>query len=454
MATLFVASGGSNTAPYDTWAKAATSLATALAAASSDGDIVVIQYNAVPSGDAELSADTTYTAVAAITLLSASNGGGSTYTPTDMGTANWIGNSSTNRSITWIGPNGKTFRRRGLTYRTSGSTSDNIGMHSTVAGGYASIDDGCYFWSGNSSSTTRINIGGGTAGRNSTTELRNPTFRFGNSSQALVIRNSATVKIVGGSIDAAGSTPTTFIDVSSSQCNCIDIEGLDATVLGSGQTVIGDAGTNSQPIVYLRQCKFAASVTILATQTQAQMLGIEVYALDCQIGSAQNFTAYYNTFGKVEPDTSIYYTGGAAGSVSWKITTTANATNATPFVTPWLTWHNTGTSSVTPRFEVLRDGSSTAYTDAELWAEFAARVTSSSVLPTLYRDRAASIPAAAAQANGAGLGSWTGESGTAWSGKIDAGSSLTPSAAGALRGRVAFAAANASVYVEPLIRVA
>ncbi len=88
MADYFVASGGSNTAPYETWAKAATSLATALAAASTAGDQVIIQYNAVPSGDAELAADTTYTLAANIQIISASNDGGSAFTPTAMGTAN------------------------------------------------------------------------------------------------------------------------------------------------------------------------------------------------------------------------------------------------------------------------------------------------------------------------------------------------------------------------------
>jgi hypothetical protein len=48
MADYFVASGGTNTAPYDTWEKAATSLQTALTAATTNGDRVIIQYNGVP----------------------------------------------------------------------------------------------------------------------------------------------------------------------------------------------------------------------------------------------------------------------------------------------------------------------------------------------------------------------------------------------------------------------
>ncbi len=40
-ATLYVATNGSNTAPYDTWAKATTSIQTAINAASA-GDIIIV----------------------------------------------------------------------------------------------------------------------------------------------------------------------------------------------------------------------------------------------------------------------------------------------------------------------------------------------------------------------------------------------------------------------------
>src|SRR5574343_580810 len=129
MATYFVASGGSNTSPYDTWAKAATSLATALTATTTAGDVVVIQYNAVPSGDAELSADTTYTFAGDIWLISASNDGGSAYTPTAMGTANWIGNSTTGRAIA-LSAGDKRAYVWGLTFRTSSSTPKKLLINS------------------------------------------------------------------------------------------------------------------------------------------------------------------------------------------------------------------------------------------------------------------------------------------------------------------------------------
>ena len=52
---------------------------------------------------------------------------------------------------------------------------------------------------------------------------------------------------------------------------------------------------------------------------------------------------------------------------------------------------------------------------------------------------------------GAGLGSWTGEGGTAWSGKADAGS-ITPAESGAIRGRWVVGEPSITVYVDPQIR--
>ena len=62
--------------------------------------------------------------------------------------------------------------------------------------------------------------------------------------------------------------------------------------------------------------------------------------------------------------------------------------------------------------------------------------------------------AGTSQAAGAGLGSWTGESGTAWSGKVDSGASVTPAETGYLSGRVCVGAASITVYVDPVIRTA
>jgi hypothetical protein len=118
----------------------------------------------------------------------------------------------------------------------------------------------------------------------------------------------------------------------------------------------------------MERCKIGAGVTILASQTTNPTNGSpHVYLFDCHSGDTHGIFGFYSAMGQVTSDTGIYYTTGAAAQ-SWKIVTTSLATRMNPFVTPWVDWYNTGTSAITPYFEILRDGSTTAFTDQEVWA--------------------------------------------------------------------------------------
>lgn len=446
MATYFVASGGSNTSPYDTWAKAATSLATALGAATAVGDVVVIQYNGVPSTDAEVGADTTYNIYNGIAIISASNDGGSAYTPTVMGTANWIGNSTTNRTINF---NYASQRSKiyvyGLTLRTSGSTTDSIVLNSgSGANGPAEYDE-CYFWQGNTSSSGVIAVRG--AGYEA--RFVKCTFRFGATGQGFQV--DARVDFIECSISSAGSTPTNLlVSPSSSGTAGVVFSGCDLSLVTN--TLVPAVSFPYR--VFFERCKLGSGVVVLAAQTT--LLGLnEVWVLDCHSGDTHMEFGYYNGLGALTKDSAIYFTSGSAAA-SWKLVTTSYASRFAPFVTPWVDLYNTGTSAITPYFEVLRDGSTTAYKDHEIWAEFQVKDVSGYTLSTIHRDRSSVANYLSAggsdQAAGAGLGSWTGESGTAWSGKIDAGASVTPAEVGYLRGRMVFGVASATVYLDPQIR--
>jgi len=118
---------------------------------------------------------------------------------------------------------------------------------------------------------------------------------------------------------------------------------------------------------------------------------------------------------------------------------------------------NTGTSAITPRLELLRDGTVTPYTTAQVWGEFLAKTTAGSTQSTDYDDAQElsdflSGATAANQAAGAGTGSWTGASGTAWSGKVDSGAPITPAELGYLSARVNVAIPSTTLYVDPQIR--
>lgn len=445
MATIFcraaLSDGTENTSPYETWAKAATSLQTAITAAST-GDTVVIQYDAVPTGDAEVSADTTYVFDAhGVIVISASNDGTNAYTPTAMGTANWIGNSTTNYTIQFGGA--FRYETHGLTIRVSGTTADNIGLAQSDNSQQTATN--CLFWLANTSTTSRILLGGA---NNSAVHAKNCKFRFSHASQGFSYR---TALIEGGSVDSAGTAPSTLFVESSANMGSVACEGFDVSFVGSG-TLVGNNSAEPCQFTFTR-CKLGSGMTVLATQTGTARNGNFAYLFDCHSGDTHGVLGYYDGLGSMLSDTGIYFTAGAAAQ-SWKIVTTANASQAVPFVSPWVSRYHTGTSAITPRLEILRDGSATAYTNAEVWGEFSAKTTSGTVNASFSGDRVVIGATPADQATGAGLGSWTGENATAWSGKVDSGSSITPAEAGHIRGRVMVGAASATVYVNPQIETA
>jgi hypothetical protein len=449
MATYFVASGGTNTSPYDTWTKAATSLATALAAASSGTDTIVIQYNGVPTVDAELSADTSYTITADIRLISATNDGGSQYTPTSMGTTYWIGNSTTNRGITINGGYSAYFY--GITLRTSGATGDNIVIASSDNSDFTL--DNCYIWLGNTAGNA-FRIGPGATGAyNSYATLRKCTIRFGNNVPK--IRISATVMMEDCSISSSGSLNDTYLFTGAATtdpggCGLTAI-GCDFSYVTSGTALVGDVATPPQNFTFI-QCKLGTAYTPLASQTATNRSSGHVFIHDCSVDDTHGIYGYANALGSMLTDTGIYYTGGSG--ISWKITTTSIVSDISYFETPLIDWYNTSLSSMTPRFEVLRDGSTSAYTNAQIWAEWFAKTTAGSTKTTFYTDRVALNGSAANQTTGAGLSAWTGESGTAWSGKLDSGSALSVQEEGSILGRVCVAVPNATLYMDPKIRIA
>lgn len=442
MANYFVSSTGSNTSPYDTWAKAATALSSAVSAASSSGDQIIIDASSPP---ADISANTTYTFLNNISIIASTNSGTSTITPTAMGASTWIGSSSASYSLTLAGA--YKIYLYGITLRTAGSSIAAISVGVTDNCDFEL--DTCYLWGGTTYAFgTGVNIGGGGFGGNSHVRLRNCTIRFGHASHYALLGNR--VEMYGCTLSSAGSVPTNLFKSANGLSSACSV-GCDWSYVGSGNLV--DGSPNSSPTYTFSRCKLGSGYVMLGSSTPANMGGAEVYVWDCASGDTHGLMGYANAFGSVVSDSGITYSAGATAN-SWKIVTTAAASLTHPFKTPWLHGYWTGTSAITPRFEILRDGSTTAYKDDEVWANFLAKVTSGSTAATEYNDRVAVAGTGASQASGAGLGSWAGESGTAWSGKVDSGSSLTPAEVGTLSGRVCVGAASATVYMHPEILTA
>jgi hypothetical protein len=244
---------------------------------------------------------------------------------------------------------------------------------------------------------------------------------------------------------------------------------LDAGSPGGGTTIFdgcdlshitGTLCPNTAVFPYqyvFRNCKLGTGVVVLATQTAVGESGSQATVYNSSNDDTHYHFAHYNRLGSTTVETGIYANDGAeynlaAAKYSWKIVTSADCTVFTPYISPVIYKYNEGTSAITPYLEILRDGSTTAYQDDEVWGEFSYQGTSGFPLGVFVNDRMTLLGTPANQAAGVGTSGWTGEAGSAWSGKLAPGSAITPAEIGNLSARVCVGEPSITVYVDPQIR--
>lgn len=439
MATYYVNSGAVGANNGTSWTDAYTTLAAGVTAATANNDVVKVHYTHTETATATLA-----TAVANIAIISVDKDSSDALTP--MGSSGGFTWTSTYTTLAGA------YRCYiyGITYGITGT----VGRFIQLGGsdGAHLVYESCLLSCTNTSAASGITIGGAVVDSQTYTEFRACTFKFGNAAQSMIAQRSV---IIGGSIDATGTAPGSnglfsFVRQDSGGAhltvNGFDMSHLDATT----PTLIADS-TSQTFVARFVHCKLKSGLAYLATQTATNAAAGEVWLMDCHSGDTHGIFAYATPMGSVVSDTGIYLTSGAAAQ-SWKITTTANCSFYTPFEAPWLGYYNSTLSAVTPYIEILRDGSATAYQDDEVWIDVLAKVTASSTQSTLYSDHMTLLGTPANQAAGAGLGSWTGESGTAWSGKIGLGASITPAEVGHIQARIVVGEPSITVYADPQIR--
>jgi len=440
MATIYCSHTGSNTAPYDTKAKAAKTLAAAIAAMTAAGDVILVDHT--HTGDNALASDTSYILNYSCAIIAIDF---STDALAEMGTSAWIGHSSSNRWVRFTGAGNATHFLRGLTLRETGG--DNIEVN-YGADSHMAVE-ACYFWLGGSYASSVIRLGAGSTTPATTTIARNCTFRFDDVDGRIEV--GGIVKMFGCSLAAESVAITALLDLSGVG-GALYAEGCDFSDMGSGYLI--DALNALSLSVTLVNCKLGSGFVPLASQTG---FAPELYLYNCNAGDVHYFFGHYDPLGSCVAYTSIHANDGptydGATEFAWRIDTTARATLYNPYISPWVSTYHDGTSAITPRLEILRDGSSTAFDDDEVWGEFSYQGTSGYPISTIVNDRVTLLGTPAAQATGMGTGSWTGESGTAWSGKLAPASSITPAEIGELRARVCVGLASATVYVDPQIRI-
>ena len=436
---VFCSSTGSNTAPYNTWATAATTFATAIGQASSAGDIVAVDVTNPP---ADVTASTTWTFLNRIFVIGSTNSGAATITPTPMGETAWLGSATGAYQLIMAGSYNVYFY--GITIRNGGAANAGVYLNYTQGGSF--VFESGLLWLG-TAYPSALFIG---ANGKSYTRFINSNYKFGHTGQ--IVQMAGLIESDGGAVLATGSIPTSFLRPYSAS-TAISFYGFDASALGSGN-LVNCASAYSEAVVRFIQPKLGTGYVARVPYATPMMGSGELYIHDGSSGSTQGIFGYYNDFGSVVSNTGVYETASPAAQ-SWQINTTANCSFGTPFVTPWIDQWNTTLTSINPGIEILRIDSTSAYTNKDVWGEFTAKVTTGTTDSTLYSSRQALVDWAAGTAGtaiptGTGTANWTGAGATPWSGKVSAGS-LTPAYAGSLLGRIAVAAPSATIYANPQV---
>lgn len=445
MAAYYVDSAGSNTSPYDTWAKAATSFATAVAAAIASGDIIYVDQGFIEN----LGSNTTYTFANDVSVICSND---KTNAPPQtlgvMGTSAWIGSDSASRAITVSG--GYKVYWYGITLRNAGGNAGGFSFAQSD-GSHHGVES-CYFWFSNTAGSTSLftsgNIGGAS---NAFFRATNCTFRFSLTGHGFAIGIPS--EYVGCTIIADAGSITDLVKLCHRGPHVLFLN----TDLSAVSTNLVINQTNVAFLAYFVNCRLASGVVAMASQTVTNKGAVQVYVYNCSSGDEHYQMGHHDSFGSTIVDTGIYANDGAKydgmNGCSWKIITTANCSYYTPYVSPWIDVYHSGTSAITPSLEIVRSGSATAYQDDEVWAEFSYQGTSGFPLATIVSDRKGLLASAADQTTGALVaGDWTGENATSWFGKLNPTSAITPAEIGHLRARVCVGEPSVTVYVCPTIR--
>lgn len=359
----------------------------------------------------------------------------------------FVGHSSSNRGITFTGASVGLYLY-GLDLKIAGSNPDNITFRPSSAN-YKNnyFINNCRFTL-NSSAGSLILVGSSSNAYGSPTScvFVDCYFVYGNTSQSFRVSGSIT-KFIGCTMSNGSTHPSILFSFaySGSNVECINCDLSTISTIASGVSIGPSVGS-----LTLRQCLLKSGVVSLDSST---VQFIDVFLYDCASNDFHSSIGHSNAFGTLQIDTGIYCNDTIADNLSWKITSSADAGYLAPYVTPWMSVYHSGTSAITPYIEILRSGSATAFTDAEVWAEWSYKGTSGSTRATLADDHVLPLISPANQETSSKMASdWTGENVTSWFGKLGPASSITPAEAGDLSFRICVGIASTTLYVDPHIR--
>lgn len=336
------------------------------------------------------------------------------------------------------------------------STSSNTGGSLTLGPGdyYTELRDCTLAHATGAGATANIVFGAGGGGDTNVIRLIDCDYTTVSTGSDWSLQSSR-LEWIGGSICATGTALTNlFAGAGSRGTFYCRFEGVDLSTI-SGNIAVGAAATAGR--YEFVNCKIHASTTIASSYAD----GVEVILRDCASGNTHYNFAHYDKYGSTVATTSQYAANGAkydgTDGVGWIVSTTSSASKARPYRTPWISVYHSGTSAITPYLEAMRTstsaGAGTAYTDAEVWAEWLAKTTDNVSDVAFSTDRAAYTDDTGTAQTASSLtdADWTGDS--TYESFFKLGGSFTPYEIGHISARVCVGLASvADLYVDPFVR--
>lgn len=432
MANFFYDSTGSATAPYDTWAKAATSLVT-VAAAMAAGDTLFVGDDSNESVAGAIAAVFPGTTVSPNFIYCAD------HTKALPASADLKTGAAGAGSVTTTGNNAITLSGSFYCYGvffSSGNGANTVAITLANASGNSQSFDNCV-----------IKIGGTSGGAITLSRgcyFNNCTLTI--SSAASTMNANGRTFVRGGSLTGTG--PNSFLSAAGGME--VLFEGVDLSNIASTKTLVLSSTTSAQSVIF-KDCKLASGVVVLGAQT-GLLNGTSIKAIRCDSGATNYRTEVHGAQGPMTTETTIVRTGGATDgttTISYKAASNADCRWTFPLEFIPITFWNTSTSAITTLTIYGTTTGGGVPNDDDIWVEV--EYLGSSATPVgskISSSKASNLAASAATNNSSDASTWGG-SGAGNGFKIVC-PSFTPGMVGPVTIYVKVGKASSTYYIDPL----
>jgi hypothetical protein len=425
MAQIHLSAGGSNTAPYNSWATAATTLAAAVAALAAGDDLLV--DGAFTETVAGVSLALPGTVSAPCRVLSGVPAAGSGLASLVPGAR--FTSSSTGCSVSGVG------YLYGI--EVGASTASAMSLNVGAASGNVLVLENCAIGTPGSASTSTWVFCPSGAGTGANVTLINTTLKAGNAGHRAKVNGIVHVK--DGGLATGSAALTGLFNLAADQRGArLTVDGFDASLAATGFVPVSTAGSGGC-CALLRGLKMPAGWT--GSPGGGSLVGAEVDLVGYQVDSTlyPAWTKRHN--GEVQSDLVVKLSGGHARKV---VSGAGCKAPATELRCPPIYISLAAGVAKTVQFELLTDGVN--LTDAEAWVEVDYYDTAGAWLYGLAQGRPSQVASPTALA--ASVAAWT-TTGLASPLPQRASVSLTPAQAGYAIARLVVGRPSTTVWYNP-----